>query len=121
MATATRFRLLCGKHHEGDANGAQRTYVRGDVFDSPYNLLKFNSLESKRFEVVPDSTPLVHNEVKKPPAEPNLETPQAGPATENTLDSMTVTELRTLAEEEEIDLGNASRKDQIIQAIRATR
>lgn len=95
------YKILTGVHYEGKgADGKPLAYYRGgpngDTFQSEADILRHNVPGvAPRFELVGESVD-------------NLET-------------QTVKQLRELAEAEEIDLGAASRKDDIVAAIRGTR
>ena len=90
-----RFRLLRGIHNEGG-----KTYKPGDVFDSASDLGRHNRGGGIRFEKLTEAVPI-------------SETP-----TNDDLSRMTVPSLRELAEREEIDLGQAVLKDDILETIR---
>lgn len=97
-----RYRLRAGSHI--DKNG---TYKQGDVFDSDEDLVK--RFGHQKFE-------RVYSEVTHKPVE---KSDKASDKSDDGLESMTLEELRKFAEGEEIDLGKATRKDEIIKAIRA--
>lgn len=109
-----KFRVLRGSHNEGG-----KTYHRGDVVESRVDLVKkFNEKG-----IPPRFSRITGREVK--------ETTDPGPSTSDqkpndpalnpsnrfgveTLKMMNLTELKGLAAEEEIDLGGATKKDEII-------
>ncbi len=84
-----KFKVLAGHHNEGG-----KTYGPGDIVDSASDLNKHNKQEAIKFEQV--------GEVLSPQDE---------------LKQHTVAELQDLAAEEEIDLGDAVKKLEIIEAI----
>ncbi|MHC4686854.1 MAG: hypothetical protein ACYTEW_21470 [Planctomycetota bacterium] len=86
-----RFKLLRGIHSEGD-----RTYHPGDVIDSASDLSKHNRENSTRFELLPGGATGVADG----------------------LESMTVAQLRQHAEAEEIDLGDATKRAEILALCR---
>lgn len=67
---------------------------------------------------VPTSTVSTHNTSNPYPSK---ETPSAPPIDDEILGSMTVNELKSYAEEEEIDLKGASRKEDILRIIRQSK
>ena len=91
-----KYRLLRGQHISGerDADGKKIVYKAGDVFESPIDLVaRFNDprMAEQKFERV---------------------------FTEDPLEVMTVAQLRELAEEEEIELPNNAKKQDILNVIR---
>jgi hypothetical protein len=142
-----RFRVLEGKHICNDADGYEQTYVRSEVFEDKLNCLRFNAaVDDRKFELVGTNVPLTKKPPSntrhgKPittgkinPDEVDAEiaamtgsrSPGKKQAAEkpasaegDTYDSMTIDELKKFAESEEIPLGNAATKAQIIAAIRA--
>lgn len=104
----TKFRVLRGIHSEGGV-----TYEAGGIVDSSTNLLRMNSPGSVKFVKVGQEPVLAS--ASEPLQSPDQLIPTAG----DSLDAMTVAELREFAREEGIDLEGANRKDQIIEAIRA--
>ena len=108
------FQVLHGRHSEGGM-----LYERGDVFESKSDLNKLNggSHDTQKFlRMADDAKPKGGKEV----AFMN-ETPVVEEEAEETVDlsSKTVAELRELAEEEEIDLGEATLKADIVEIIEA--
>lgn len=89
-----KYQVLAGQHREGG-----KTYNKGDVVDSKTNLLRLNAdgLDPKFRRVEEDGNVAVANDG---------------------LDEMTVDDLKAFAAEEEIDLGKATRKEDIVSAIR---
>ena len=91
-----RFKLLSGVHTEGHQE-TYKQYERGDVIETDVDLVKkFNRPGSTKFERVEDNASLNTDEFS----------------------AMTVAELRAFAEGEEIDLGEISRKSDILDALR---
>lgn len=138
------FRLLEGRHNQGGV-----TYKKGDKFYSNYDLRKLNGPgASKKFELIskpkasqPVAAPLSQAQAIRPKLvqpqvvepveevepeeemEPVEEAEEAAPESEeeDDLESLTVEELKDLAEAEEIDLNGARLKADIIAAIRVAR
>lgn len=90
-------------------------YRKGDIVETEFDLLAFNQPpRSMKFEKV-DSIGRPVSQL----ARSKKSTATAGDFDlGDGLEELTVEELRKLAEEEEIDLGSASRKDDIIKEIR---
>jgi hypothetical protein len=121
------FRLLRGQHAQGHYPqghpkvGNPIVYEAGDIVESDADLLflngKVGSLGPK-FEVVHDdrlhATDRVNLAKKEMPVDP------ASPQGDG-LDSFTLDELKQLAEDDEVDLGKAKTKEQVIKAIREQR
>jgi len=111
----THYRVLAGKHHVG--SGADRkVFKAGDIVVTNNDLLQFNQPGAAKFELVdsvgrPKSQKPIEKRVQPKAVTPDIPLGDG-------LEDMTVNELRAMAEEEEIDLGSASRKDEIIKAIR---
>lgn len=96
-----KFRVLAGWACDDDG---VTQHGPGSVFESKHPLDDmFNTASSKKFERVGDSRPVAV-------AEP----------IRDRFDNMTVNELRTFATEEEIDLGGAKTKQELITKIRST-
>ena len=98
-----RWKLLSGVHFDSEAlpvhleniEGAERapgTFYAGDIFDSDRNLLRHNVQGSVRFEKLSEES--------------------------DNLDTLTVSQLRALAEEEEIELPSNMKKAAMVAAIR---
>jgi len=110
-----KFRVLCGVHSEGG-----RTYEAGSVVNSKSDLSRLNYPGVERFERLPDG-----DLPKSDPAEVAAAA-QAGYDTANemqskkdSLDGMTVEELRKFAEGKEVDLGKARTREQILAVLRS--
>ena len=109
-----KFKLLSGRHTENDPTGkidpvtklpVSVTYKAGDVFASKSDL-------DKRFNQPPMSIKFerIH------------ETPVAAAqqaAISDTLDAMTVEELKAYAESEELSLGKAKTREEMVKVLRA--
>jgi hypothetical protein len=119
------YRLLSGKHIGVGPPGCKcekcsdedtrnwHVYRPGDIIDTKINLLALNQPpRSMKFEMVDEKGKIVHSES----AVAHPQTPI--PARRDGLEAMTVNELKLLAAEEEIDLGEATRKEEIIAVIR---
>lgn len=123
----------CPFCNETVKKGNPIVYRPGDVFLSPYDLdRKLNSPGSIKFEPLDGATPastladLSDEELTAEVARRKLVPQDEAPTMEedmgdDTLTSMTAKELRQLAAQEEIDLGNANGKDQMIAVIRSAR
>lgn len=100
---ATKYKLLGGMHSETMENGTSVIVRKGEIFTSQHDDLHVKFGRDK-FYPVGESTVVEEQE------EPS----------QNTIDfnSMTVAELRTYAEDNEIDLEGATKKDDIILAIK---
>jgi hypothetical protein len=115
--TFGKFRLIRGSHNEGG-----KTYKKGDTFESKSNLLLHNTpgvqpkfVKVKRNpEYIEEAEPIAAAKPAKP-THPTTEEDRA------TLESMSVNQLKAMAEEEEIDLDGATRKDDIIEKILASK
>lgn len=111
------FKLLVGRHSVGsglnrkiyDAGKNNIVVSAGDLckFNRPGTPAKFRKISD---EDLTSKDPTVQAAVN--------DTKPAGPAPEDTLNSMTVPDLRKLAEEEEIDLSGARTKEEIMEKIR---
>lgn len=113
-----KYRVLRGRHAHGkDKNGSQIVYGPGDIVETDVDLTKLNAVGpklSRKFEKVADGV----SPTKKAEGSPTV---RAG-APDDNLDSMTVSELRQFAEEEEIDLSSVpqnARKEVLVQRIRS--
>lgn len=122
------FRILRGVHCEGErgTDGKLIKYRNGDIFKSKSDLDKMhNQPNSIRFERLPDNTPTKNPDVANAAAAGfntaftdsdqlpnNLQTMFAD------LQKMDVAALQKFAAEEEIDLGNLKKKDEIIAQIK---
>ncbi len=105
-----RFQLLDGRHAEGSTTDdlgrkVQKIYRKGDIVDTDKNLAKqFNSPGCIKFRKLADGEQVVETE--------------AGSTLADEYSKMTVADLKALASEEGIDLGNATKKDDIANIIR---
>lgn len=93
-----KFRLTHGMHDQGDG----RVYKRGDVVVSDQEL-------DKRFG---------YNRFQRLDDQAALAPPPANESVDDVFSDMTVAELKKFAEEEEIDLDGATKKDVILAVIR---
>lgn len=145
-----RLRVKAGFHFDNDRNGRMTMYSPGDVFLSRYNYAKkwpekfervadyvplsggdkqltqdgeWTDLEqmTEDSEVVSQSGQVLPDAGVPAPAQQTP--PQKPPRQEDdaTLGQMTVNELKSYAEDEEIDLGTATRKEEILKIIRQHR
>ena len=103
------FRLLIGIHQEKDVNGVQQVYRSGDTFDSCSDLTKLNaSGMGKKFELL--------QRTETATMEPTVE-PEDIKSTEQELNKKTITQLREIAEMNDIELGGARTKQEIIEKL----
>ena len=92
-----RFKVLRGCHSEGG-----KIYKKGDIVESATDLLKHNDPKEPRFASVDDV----------------VETASADAEKHEGLAEMTFAELKTYAEEGEIDITGLTTKDQLIAKIK---
>lgn len=95
-----KFQILHGTHTEWG-----KTYKRGQIIESMSDLDRFNKPGARKFRRL-DALP-----------EPITDVPVNNKPTD-TYDEMTIDELRAWAEGEEIDLGGATKKADIIKVLR---
>lgn len=95
-----KYKVLRGRHAEYG-----RVYDIGDIVDSRSDLDVLNSLNSQKFEYIGPGT---YSKTSSTESE----------AGQDSLDSMTVAQLKELAEGEEIDLDGATRRDEILTIIK---
>ena len=118
-----RYLLKAGLHVEGKSdNGTRRIYNAkekgNNVIHTTTDLVrkfgpeKFSLLEGGE-EV--EEEPVAEQGSNNPEGD---KAPQKNDGLVETLNAMTVADLRKMAEEEEIDLDNATRKDEIVNVIR---
>ena len=136
-----KFQVLDGKHQvftsaeEGNPGGSILIdlYMKNDIVESDVDLALKHNRGARKFKRVADDTPVkcsqpqqVSQTLQKPsspkvsPIEP-LEEPKEEPLDENVDDvfsKLTIKQLRRLAEEEEIDLGEATKKSEILKIFR---
>lgn len=98
-----KYRLTQGTHYENETK-----YIAGQIVESKRDLTLFNHPGSVRFEKVGEDAK--DNPIPQAPT-----TKQSG--AHETLLSMSVEELKQMAAEEEIDLGKAKTKSEIVDAI----
>ena len=105
-----KFRLIRGVHHE---NGI--TYEKDGIVESAMDLTTLNSVGSIRFQKVESDFTgaaaagfnTIHTDSKK-----------SVPSGPDEFDSMSVPDLKKFASQEGIDLGSATKKDDILLVIR---
>lgn len=102
--TKFRFKLLRGAH--ADDSGV---HEMGEVFDTDQDLNLMNAPGGIKFEQV--------SKEEEAAAEPPPPKDDVPPDTGDDLEGMTVSELKSFAAEEEVDLTGVSRKADIIAAI----
>lgn len=142
MGEMKRFRLLRGKYVSGnkaDAKNPRRTYNKGDLIETEVDLTKFNGPPpmQPKFARADDygapgmeaySQPPTARELEKLRQdrvkgtsetldEPEVDATDSEDA-EDGLDDYTVAQLKEYAANEEIDLEGATRKEDILRAIR---
>ena len=94
-------------------------YRAGDIVDSSSDLgALFNQQDAIKFERVNASGQVIRQVVMPKRNRPPSPSPQLTTSGSDGLDDMTVADLRKHAEEEEIDLGSATRKEDILKEIR---
>lgn len=120
------YKLLAGLHSHSKIPGKNKAHIyrKGDVFRSPTELEHLNQPpHSVKFARLPDNTVVPEEsagvESSSPSSEESAQISKTQPnLSTDTLDTMSVEELRRLAAEEEISLDGAKTKAQIIEAIR---
>lgn len=108
-----KFRLLPGNggHSVGDV-----LHTANAVIESNSDLCsKFNTPVSRKFERVPDETPCSPGGSEIKGAE--VEVAKRSEQDEATLRGMGMTELKAIAEQEEIDVSKCKNKDEVVRAI----
>lgn len=85
---------------------AKNTFYSGDIFESEVDLSRLNTGNARKFELLPgyDTSSL----------------PKREQEADDGLEKMTIPALKKMAEAEEIDLGDAQNKTEIINVIRLT-
>lgn len=144
-----RMRLKDGQHIENDQKGQQVTYSRGDVFLSTRPLYKrwpekfelvpdYTPLsgggavihnddydpdfdDPQEFTSTVPTAPMPNPQSPRPTSQPPHHSRRHELMDDKMLDSMTVNELKALAEEEEIPLEGATKKPEIVEAIKKSR
>lgn len=112
------------------SDGRNRIYKHGDIIETKSDLLKLNSVEKQdKFIRVSDDIPSSNgldtgNPLNNPPAPPVQNAPvpsvKTPPPGGDTYDSMTVQELITFANAEEIDISKIKKdKESLVKALRA--
>jgi hypothetical protein len=113
-----KFRLMQGKHaHGSKIDGSLVVYRQGDIIESDVDLEK--KLKNKFQRVIDDAMPTVRKPMVKTEDEPQLPKEEGESDPGDTLEAMTVSQLKKFAAEEEIDLGTATKKSEIVNTIRA--
>lgn len=101
-----KFKVVRGVHSEGGV-----TYEKGDVVDSASDLRTLNSPGAIKFQIL-------ENEVAEA-ARAGLEgKPVPVPTGPDEFDAMTIPDLKKFASQEGIDLGTATKRDEILVLIR---
>lgn len=114
-----RWQVVAGSHIENDLEGNEAVYSQGTKFWSKNDLSKFNGPGAVKFELIEKKVvDDPRREVSLAPAAPeSLPSSPAQVSGMETFNSMTVQELKKWAESEEVELGAAKSKEQILQAI----
>ena len=109
-ATRFQFEVLQGSHNEYG-----KTYGPKSIVNSRSDLRRHNKPGSQKFRFIG----MVEEDAVEP--DPEKGPSQVYPATpsDDTLSGMSIQELRKFAEQEEIELGTAKSKSEILVAIRA--
>jgi hypothetical protein len=109
-----RFKLLCGVHNEDG-----QTYMPGAIVDSKSDLSLLDPT-GERFQRLPDD-PLPHSdpEATKAAALAGYDMVNELQPKKDSLDGMTVEQLREFAAETEVDLGKARTREQILAVLRS--
>jgi hypothetical protein len=131
-----KFRILVGKHSEGYHLGADGRRIKpkiycadgkqdGNIIETTTDLCKMNHPGANKFQRLYESpksssdpeavAEAAHEGFYGMPEDPAVKAKSDG------LDGKNAAELRKIAEEEEIDLGSAKTKDQILGRIRESR
>lgn len=129
MSQLTRYRINFSSHADTDPHTKKNTVYQGKerhVFDSDKDLLSLNtSADKPKFTVVDPKTKLKYDGAPGFVPEKKATTPtvaQVEPIPANdTLETMSLDELKKLAAEEEIPLGKAKTKEEIVALIRGTK
>ena len=107
------------KAEVGDFLDNRRSYRQGDIIESDQDLTAFNDKRNPnntKFELVNE-----HGQALQSATPQNYRPPAPTPPAaivNDSLSSKTVAELREIAAEEEIDLGSATRKEEILEILR---
>lgn len=118
-----KFRVLAGKHSERG-----RIWMRGQVIETTTDLAsRFNgaTVVRQKFERVPDGTPADPGVPVDQFTDPEFnksspsESETRGVDLMATYESMSVEELRQVASQEEIELGKAKTKPEILNVLRS--
>lgn len=130
MATFKKWQVVSGSHFQN-----HKSYKKGSTFITAANMAKFNTLpHAPKYRLIGDATEAeilqyqaekgftgegepVH--VEDPTEGTTQEVPSAPPS--DSLEAMTIAELKTLAKDETIDLAGCSTKAEIVERIREAR
>lgn len=114
---ARRYRLLAGQHIQTDTDGKERKHVQGEVFESEQDLLHHNAMGMRpKFEQVDRLTPIGF--AQAPQQSSSVATANLTDKEFDTLKVMSVDELKKWSKEEEINLGTAKTKEEILKTIK---
>lgn len=127
MEQLYRCRVIAGRHVEGG-----RRYKTGDIVVSKTNLAeRYNTPGAIKFEFLGTATPTQAVQAREAaePVEKKFQEPakveevveEQSTTEQSDLSTLTIEKLRELATEEEIDLGDAVRKAEIVSAIELAR
>ena len=123
-----KYKLLRGLHQEGkypeghpDA-GKPITYHPGDIIETHRNLFRLNSPGAIKFQRIEADAKIVLPKGPAEQLEQKAEEQEAAmaevPEVSDGLEELDVKALKSYAKEEEIDLGGAMKKDDILATIR---
>lgn len=113
-----KFKVVAGYHCEGERHpvtGKLISYGPGEIIESQIDLVKLHGRE--KFEPVSSDVPVTRRSTTTAPQQTNPPSQKESGHTAKELEGMTLEELKRLAAEEEIDLGNLSKKNEIIARI----
>ena len=128
-----KFRIMANPHSEGHVPGTYRidptgvpmfeprVYVVGDIVASRSDLEKHNSPHLEKFRRVDDSLPDKYDAQEKEAREKGSAKSTTQTALVEDLESMTVAQLKQLAEAEGIDLDDNMKKAEMVAWIRESR
>lgn len=124
MSSFKKWLVVSGSHRQN-----HKSFKKGSQFITDADMSKYNTLTyAPKYKLIGEATEEeilqfqaekgFNGESKSEPIEES-ETPSIPP--NDSLEAMTVAELKTLAEDEEIDLDGATKRNDILQRIRDAR
>lgn len=121
-----RFQLLAGLHTEPDPSNppyGELTYKAGDVFESNTDLCqRFNRDGSTKFQRLSDAPSKPQAAVPVPSSNSKpIPVPEPTPPSKLkvNLDVMTLEQLQKFAEDEEIDIKGAKKREEVLRAVKS--